>query len=478
MADTFDDLAVALDPAFHERQRNELVARLLAPGPSPRLSDSEEGGDLVVIELAPSQGQTMARRRRWATVAMAAVVATAVVVVALARTGHDPAPVGPPSTTIQDARLGPRRTATGSSVTIGFLTDGGTAAGAEGADVAGARAAAAYVNDHLGGVDGHPIDVAVCAADDATTTVPCVGDLVARDVPAVVLADVRTSSVMESMVGPAGMPVVSYRAPQDGSGRTSGSFVLSNRLASFAGPAQLAAQTGARRVLVVVAGGFDNGRSQSDAQSLLRPLYARAGITASFELLGSDAGGVSSAVTAAVAANPDFVHIVGPGICASTLIALRSVAFAGTIAGAPDCVGPVVAARIPGGAAGVRVFSSESVDPADAEVARYRAVMATYAPGVNADVTLAADGYAAIIGFARALTGLQGDITPATVRAAMHSMAAQTTPLLAAQTFRCDGTQVDGDPVACSRATVVATLDANGTPQNPTPIDIARIVGP
>lgn len=479
MPDAFDDLAVALDPEFGERQWRTLLVRLEAAGRQRPPDTVATVDDVVVIELAASPAGTATRRHRWVAVAVAAAVVAAAVVVVMVRAGHDSGPVAPSPTTIRGSVLGPPRLATGSPVTIGFLTDGGaSAAGTEGADVVGARAAAAYVNEHLGGVDGHPIVLAVCAADDPVATVPCVSELVARNVPAIVLADVRAVAVAESIIGPARIPFVSYVAPLDGGGRTSGSFVLSNSLASFAGPVELAVETGATRVLVVVAGAYDNGQYQSDVQSLLRPLYARAGVAVTFELLGIDLAGVTSAVTTALATTPDLVHIVGPGICARTLIALRAAAFAGTIAGNPDCVGPVVAAQVPGGSGGVRVFSSESSDPGDPAVARYRAVMTAYAPAADPEQALAADGYAAVIGFTRALAGLRGDITPESVRTAMRSMPSLSMPLSAAQTFRCDGTQVADDPVACSRATVMATLDAVGVPRDPRALDIGPLVGP
>ena len=82
----------------------------------------------------------------------------------------------------------------------------------------------------------------------------------------------------------------------------------------------------------------------------------------------------------------------------------------------------MLAKSVPGGIDGVEIATNESLDPKDPQVALYEAVMAQYAPGTPPHESGDSGGFAAVVGFARAMTGVTGELTPAKVRAQLASM--------------------------------------------------------
>jgi branched-chain amino acid transport system substrate-binding protein len=131
-----------------------------------------------------------------------------------------------------------------------------------------------------------------------------------------------------------------------------------------------------------------------------------------------------------------------------------------------QCVSPGSSQAIPGGYNGVKQITQISTNPNDPEVKLFNAVMKTYSPSTQiVDVT--AGAYATVLAFARAMSGLTGDITPATVQAAFASMSPQPYPLGDGITFQCNGKQVSFAPAACSTGGLVGTLDSSGNPKGP-----------
>ena len=101
-------------------------------------------------------------------------------------------------------------------------------------------------------------------------------------------------------------------------------------------------------------------------------------------------------------------------------------------------------------------------DSDDSEAKLYRAVLATYAP--NADGSgLNPTGYSNVLAFARATAKLTGQITPATVKAALDSATDIPLPVGAGNTFTCGAKLSTLFKSVCSGAYIVDEIAADGS---------------
>src|SRR5207302_1782841 len=123
-----------------------------------------------------------------------------------------------------------------------------------------------------------------------------------------------------------------------------------------------------------------------------------------------------------------------------------------------QCVSPTSAQGISGGYQGMKEATVTSSDPADPDVKLFRAVMSTYASGTQIQ-EITPGAFSTVLAFARAMTGLTGDATPASVATTLTSMSPQPLPLGGGSTFQCDGKQISFAPAICTTGVLVTTLD-------------------
>ncbi len=82
--------------------------------------------------------------------------------------------------------------------------------------------------------------------------------------------------------------------------------------------------------------------------------------------------------------------------------------------------------------------------------------MKLYSPGTGPFVNgVTQGGFAAVLGFARAMTGSTGVLTPAGIVATISAMSPQPLPFGDGITFQCNGQQVSITPPVCSTAIVL-----------------------
>ena len=473
MPERFDDLGVPMDPATHERMRTLLLARLEAATVArPRAGDDQAA-------LVPVAVPAPVNRRLRRVLAVAAVLVVLVVgLVIVTRHGRGTGPIGPSPTTTTTAApgvaaLGPLDRATGTAVTVGFVTDGVTSAGGGAGEVAAAQAATRYVNEHLGGLAGHPVTLEVCntnnSADGATT---CASQLVAKNAVAVLENRNLQGPLLEANLNKANVPYLTY---DSAAGEGYSSNMLTNTIGATAAPLKVALDQKLTRVAVVsidvnLAGGI---------RSLIEPWYRTAGITADFVAIRSDATDVDAQLRPVLAKDPQqIVLYVDTPLCAKTLTALRTERYAGSIFVGGFCVDPTVTDQVPGGLVGTKLATNQSTDPGDSEVALYHDVMAAYAAGTDPDGVFTAGGYAAVLALRRGLNALAGDVTPSSVHDALRAMSPQPMPLASKSTFQCSGTVVLGYSGLCSKDVIVTTLDAQGRAKDEQLVDVTGIVKP
>ena len=101
--------------------------------------------------------------------------------------------------------------ASDSSVVIGFINQdaGSVAAYPEGK--ASALAAQSFINDYLGGVDGHPLKIDTCSTDGTQTSDQSCAQQMVTDKVAYVQSGISFNSfAWDSILGPAGIPIIGF----------------------------------------------------------------------------------------------------------------------------------------------------------------------------------------------------------------------------------------------------------------------------
>jgi len=104
--------------------------------------------------------------------------------------------------------------------------------------------------------------------------------------------------------------------------------------------------------------------------------------------------------------------------------------------------------------------------------------MKAYAPSTDPFANgVTQGGYAAVLGFARAMTATTGDFSSSGIEATISSMSPQPMPFGAGITFQCNGKQVTITPPVCSTGVLETTLNQAGLPSGGfTQVDTSAIL--
>jgi branched-chain amino acid transport system substrate-binding protein len=130
----------------------------------------------------------------------------------------------------------------------------------------------------------------------------------------------------------------------------------------------------------------------------------------------------------------------------------------------PQCLGGGNAAQIPQGFEGIKVAGSYTIDTTDPDHQLFQAAMKKWGKGEFTGT--APTGWQAILGLARALSGLTGEVTRETVNTAIKTMQPQDIPLGVGGKFQCDGKQIQLGPNVCSKSGLIGDGDKDGNVRN------------
>jgi len=361
-----------------------------------------------------------------------------------------------------ESLLGPIDAAEGESVKVGFIGDGQSAAGDNQIELDVAEATIAYLNEHKAGIAGRPIELVICEAQsDPGRATDCGNQMVEEGV---VVVGIGATGVFESAWRPlseAGVPVVFFSG--------SGEAILSEPDSTFAFgspafsnvsfPISVAEEEGADKVTAVVIDvpAAVDGYDAAD--------FEDAGLE--FELVRVPVGTADMIPQLqAIADDPGVVHIVGNDtFCISALQALEALAYDGPITMLNFCISDATREAFTSGyLEGIRMPLTAPAGDDDAS-ALYRAAMDAFA---TTDIDFSNQGavntFVLFAGIDVAVEGLEGEVTPESVIAAMRSMPESELPNGGGIQFRCDGTAEDGHPAVCTTDGLATELDAEGRP--------------
>jgi branched-chain amino acid transport system substrate-binding protein len=198
---------------------------------------------------------------------------------------------------------------------------------------------------------------------------------------------------------------------------------------------------------------------------LAKGFFEKKGIALTPIYVGPTTPDLTPAVTQATQGGNKAVVIIGnAAFCGAAMKAIAAV-------GATDLdrivIGPCVEkdaikASPPEVLKGSHLITWFAPDSNDSEGKLYRAVLAKYAPDADGS-GLSGAGYSDVLAFARALAKITGEITPATIKAALDSATDIPLPLGAGNTFTCGAKLSTLFKSVCSGGYIVDKIAADGS---------------
>jgi len=313
----------------------------------------------------------------------------------------------------------------------------------------GAIAAADYVNNYLGGINGHPIVIDNCTGDGTpATAAACANQLVAKHPIAILgAADVGA---------PASLPIYQHAnlAYLGGIPFTPVPEVDSNSIQFWsvsvgdnAAAAVYAGKTlGVKSVAIVY---FSNPQGESLLPQIT-PVFKAAGVTTVKDIPLSPTSPDPSPQAALVeSSGVQMAYVDVPNGCGNVLKALKTVGFTGKIMGIDPCGAPPVIAAAAGGANGMYIASPFLLQSGSSQQAQlFQAAMKKWAaPGTLID-SISTAGFATVMNVQQVMSTISGTPTTQTILAAFKS---GTHDNFLSHPYTCNGQALKGAPADLQR---------------------------
>jgi branched-chain amino acid transport system substrate-binding protein len=343
--------------------------------------------------------------------------------------------------------FGTPKKATGSPYVFGMINDEtGAVTFPEGRQ--GAIAAADYVNNYLGGINGHPIVIDACTGDGTPATAArCANQLVAAHPMAILgAADVGA---------PASIPIYQHAnlAYLGGIPFTPVPAIASNSIQFWsvsvgdnAAAAVYAGKTlGVKSVAIIY---FSNPQGESLLPQIT-PVFKAAGVTTIHDIPLSPTSPDPSPQAALVeSSGAELAYVDVPNGCGNVLKALKTVGYTGKLMGIDPCGAPPVIAAAAGGANGMYIASPFVLQTGTSQQAQlFQAAMKKWAaPGTLID-SISTAGFATVMNVQQMLTTISGTPTTATILAAFKS---GTHANFLSHPYTCNGQAMKGAPAICN----------------------------
>ena len=391
------------------------------------------------------------KRLRWLSVTAAAVLALTAAGCSSSSSSSSSSSGTPSSGSTTAAAsssvFGTPKKATGSPYVFGMINDE-TGAVTFPEARQGAIAAADYVNNYLGGINGHPIVIDACTGDGTPATAArCANQLVAAHPMAILgAADVGA---------PASIPIYQHAnlAYLGGIPFTPVPAIASNSIQFWsvsvgdnAAAAVYAGKTlGVKSVAIIY---FSNPQGESLLPQIT-PVFKAAGVTTIHDIPLSPTSPDPSPQAALVeSSGAELAYVDVPNGCGNVLKALKTVGYTGKIMGIDPCGAPPVIAAAAGGANGMYIASPFLLQTGTSQQAQlFQAAMKKWAaPGTLID-SISTAGFATVMNVQQMLSTISGTPTTATILAAFKS---GTHPNFLSHAYTCNGQAMKGAPAICN----------------------------
>jgi branched-chain amino acid transport system substrate-binding protein len=373
--------------------------------------------------------------------------------------------------------LGPVDEATGEPVVVGFISDGQSASIDLTVEFEAAEATVEYVNQHLGGIGGRPLELVTCEAKlDPAVAADCANQMVEQQVSAVLVATTGVAEAVWQPIHDAGVPSFWFAGTAEPMMTDAeNTFILSNPLGlGIDVPLAVAEDEDADRAIAVL---IDVPAAVEPFENEGIPAFEDAGIEMELVRVPPGTPEMISQLQPAIDGT-DLVHMVGnDSFCIAAFQGLATLGYEGAVTAVGPCISDATRTALTGGELdGVVVPTAVPYGVEDETTELARAVFDTYGSG-EIDFTRAAPAntFLVVAGFATAMQEIGADITPESIIATAQSMPDSELPGGAGLHVRCGGAAVEGNPGICVRGVLTATLDAEGIASAFAPTDTEPI---
>jgi branched-chain amino acid transport system substrate-binding protein len=344
--------------------------------------------------------------------------------------------------------------ARGSAIKIGMINQETSATTTTFPDLsAGARAAIAYIDNFLDGLNGHVLSLNVCqtqgTVDSAAT---CANQFVDAKLPAV-LQGIDTTGAANGILTGAGIPFLGESPALLGDITTPGMFEFTGGTpATYGAVAQFYKRLGKKNVVIFYLG---TAGGAAAINNFAKPYFKNVGIAMTPVPVPVGAADVTPALQLGLGNNPDGLLLVGDS---STCInMLRGLQTLGKLS-IPHAVGITCSGKDVQGAVGSafdKIYTLQPLLPDSSpnpEVKLYRAAMKRYSPTTDTNA-YAKTGFALVMNTWRVLSGIKGAITTKSVSDAVRAATDDPSFMPGGGTFNCSGKYIDGYPGICGTYT-------------------------
>lgn len=365
--------------------------------------------------------------------------------------------------------------ATGTPITLGMINQENTPAGSFPELSQAVQAAATFVNEQLGGIDGHPIKVDVCNTKFSTEgSATCGQKFVDQKVPAVLGGiDVfgNANDVLDQNDIPfiGGIPVSTQSVQSPNSFQWSG-----GTWGATVAFADYAINTLKAKNVAIVYSEFG---SITDSAKYGERVLKDSGIEVElvpFPIMSPD---ISTPLQAAAANNPDAIMILAADTsCKAAFDALEAQQITATPFFTGACAPPTVIDPLPVEKTDGTIFNVEGPivrDNPGPDPTLYNAVINEYGKGLN-PVGAGTVSFRSFMNLYAVMRGIGAeDLSPATLIKALRATVDE--PSFMGHPYTCDGKQFKGLPGMCSPQQVLARMKNKQLTQVGDWIDVGAI---
>ncbi len=362
--------------------------------------------------------------------------------------------------------LGKKNPAKGEPVVIGMITEGESANVDGTFENEGFDIAVQFVNEYRGGLGGRPLELLICESQlDAGKAIDCANQMIAEEVPAVLIGG---SSFQEQLWRPlhdAGIPVfmgsASAAAVLEDPDST---FVLADPDAAVVDlPLGIAKEAKTKKVSAAV---IDVPAALEILEGKTIPKMKKAGIKMDIVAIAPGTPDVTPEMQGIVDNKSGEVFAIGnDALCIAIFNGLAAVGYKGKVAAVSQCYTDATKEAVPADVLeGLIITATAPIGVDDPSLDIFEAAIDKYNPGLEVDNTGRIRPFTQTVAFVDALKGIKGKITAAKVLAKIKNAPEQELVASGGQKFRCNGKANPASPAVCVRGTLVTTIDETGNP--------------
>lgn len=354
--------------------------------------------------------------------------------------------------------LGAKNEATGSPVKIGVTVEE-----ADDGRVTGYRATAAYINEYLGGLNGHKIELDECAVGNSTSGgTKCGVQFGQDDVAAVLAPNIGESlSVYKPLEG-SGIPYLTQLTADAEVLGSDEAFVLFNPLGLGSATIAVAKDEGVDSAAFVMP---DLPSTTGPVEALAKPQYDAAGLDLQIVPIPTQVADPTAAIQQAISKGAGQLVFFGTTEFVTTGIkTAKQLGFTGPIITQVSGFPEDQVASIPGGLEGVVVLGSTTLDESDPDRMLYNTVLDTYNDGGTVDDIYTTSAFQVLLALQKSLAlSPDAGADAASIMKAMQTMTQPVPlPLGGGMTFQCGADKIPVLPGVCVGETLRSDLDAEG----------------